>query len=296
MINPFLKMYKYLKYDLKSEEETIKQRFKNSFGRELDLENPQTFNEKINWLKLNDRGPLHTKCADKFSVREYIAGKIGTEYLIPLLFHTENPKELIAENLPEIPFIIKTNHDSGGIFIVHDKTNLNYKKAQLTLKGLLNKNYYQESKEWHYKNIKPCILVEKLLLDEKGKIPFDYKLHCFNGSVRMIQVDMGRDTEDHFRNWYNPKWQREPYSKGTSNLIEHSDIEVPKPSTLKEMLRLSEILSEPFDYVRVDWYDVGSKLYFGELTFYPAGGTTPFNPEKWDYILGEELKIRALND
>lgn len=296
IINPFFKMYKYLKYDLKSDEKTIKQKFKNNFGRELNLENPQTLNEKINWLKLNDRDPLHTKCADKFAVRDYINSKIGKEYLIPLLYDTENPKELIPENLPEIPFIIKTNHDSGGVFMVRDKFKLDYKKVQLDFKRYLNSNYYQESKEWQYKNIKPRILVEKLLLDEEGKIPFDYKLHCFNGSVRMIQVDMGRDTEDHYRNWYNPKWQLEPYNKGKGKLTEPSDIEVPKPSTLKEMLRLSEILSEPFDYVRVDWYDIGSKLYFGELTFYPAGGTTPFKPEKWDYILGEELKIRALND
>ncbi len=300
IVNPFFKIYNFFRYDIKSQQETIKQRFRKSFGRELDLENPQTLNEKINWLKLNARSSLHTKCADKFAVREYVSSKIGTEYLIPLLYHTENPKELISENLPEIPFIIKTNHDSGGVFIVHDKTKLNYKKAQLDFKRLLNKNYYQESKEWQYKNIEPRIIVEKLLQDRNGNIPFDYKLHCFNGSVRMIQVDLGRGTENHFRNWYNPQWEREPYKwsspKGLGKFTDPSDDEVPEPSTLKDMIRLSNILSEPFDYVRVDWYDVDGRLFFGELTFHHDGGLKPIIPEQWDFNLGKELKIKTLND
>ena len=162
----------------------------------------------------------------------------------------------------------------------------------------MTKNYYTNSREWQYKNIEPRIIVEKLLQDRNGNIPFDYKLHCFNGLVRMIQVDVGRGTEKHFRNWYSPQWEREPFKWtapiGSGKFTEPSDDEVPKPDTLEEMIRLSNILSKPFDYVRVDWYDVDEKLYFGELTFHHDGGTRPIIPAKWDLNLGEELRIKAL--
>ena len=283
IINPFFKIYKIIKYDLKSEKETIRWRFKHNFGRELDVENPQTLNEKINWLKLNDRGPLHTKCADKFSVRDYIASKIGTKYLIPLLYHTENPKELIPENLPEIPFIIKTNHDSGGVFIVRDKSKLDYKKAQLDFKRYLNNNYYQESKEWQYKDIEPRILVEKLLLDQEGKIPFDYKMHCFNGKLNFTQVDLDRQ-ENHTRNLYDEKWNFIPcqwkYKNGR---------QIERPSNYDEMKRLAEEIAKDFIYVRVDFYSVQDQIFFGELTFHPESGLSRFDPPKYDLIFGKQL-------
>ena len=264
-------------------------------GKPLNLTNPRTLNEKINWLKLYDRTPLHTLCADKYSVREYVADKIGESYLVPLYFHTKNPDQIVLENIDQLPCIIKTNHDSGGGIFIHKKDNIDWISIQEKLKRRLKKNYYTKSREWQYKNIEPRIIVEKLLQDQHGNIPLDYKLHCFNGLVRMIQVDMGRGTNNHYRNWYNPKWQREPYKwsspKGIGKFTDPSDDEVPKPNTLEEMIRLSEILSQPFDYVRVDWYDVDDKLYFGELTFHHDGGTKPIIPEEWDFNLGEELKI-----
>lgn len=285
IINPFLKIYKYFKYDLKSERETNKKRFRNNFGRELDLDNPQTLNEKINWLKLNDRSSLHTKCADKFTVREYIADKIGKEYLIPLLYHTVNPYNLITENLPDEPFIIKTNHDSGGVFIVRDKTKLDYKKAHLDFKRFLNKNYYQESKEWQYKDIEPRILVEKLLLDKEGKIPFDYKMHCFNGKLNFTQVDLDRQ-ENHTRNLYNREWDFIPcqwkYKNGR---------QLERPTNYEEMKRLAEKIAEDFIYVRVDFYAVQNQIYFGELTFHSESGLSKFSPPEYDLILGKKLSL-----
>jgi len=285
LINPFFKIYKYFRYDLKSEEETIKYRFRKKFGRNLNLENPQTLNEKINWLKLNDRSDLHTKCADKYSVREYIAGVIGKKYLIPLLYETTNPCDLTAKNLPDEPFIIKTNHDSGGVFIVRDKAKLNYKKAQLDFKRFLNNDYYQESKEWQYKNIKPRILVEKLLLDEERKIPFDYKMHCFNGELNFTQVDLDRQ-ENHTRNLYDKHWNFIPcewkYENGR---------QLERPTNYKEMKRLAEIIAKDFIYVRVDFYSVLNQIYFGELTFHSESGLSKFNPPSYDRKLGEQLSL-----
>lgn len=269
-------------------------------GKPLNLSKPRTLNEKINWLKLYDRTPLHTQCADKYTVRKYVTDQIGESYLVPLYFYTKNPKEIVPANIKQLPCIIKTNHDSGGGIFVYKIENIDWLVIQEKLTSRLKKNYYTISREWQYKNIEPLIIVEQLLQDQDGNIPDDYKLHCFNGSVRMIQVDMGRGTDDHFRNWYNTQWGREPYKwsspKGFGKFTDPSNKEIPKPDTLEKMLRLSEILSKPFDYVRVDWYDVNAKLYFGELTFHHDGGTKPILPEKWDFKLGEELRITALEN
>ncbi|WP_225036344.1 ATP-grasp fold amidoligase family protein [Winogradskyella sp. SM1960] len=264
-------------------------------GYKLDLDNPITLNEKINWLKLYDRKDLHTTVADKFKVRDYIKSKIGEQYLVPLLFQSDNPKELLPENLPDIPFIIKANHDSSGGQIVKNKADINWKKIQQQFKKRLKENYFYSSREWQYKNIKPTIIAEKLLTDKNEKIPFDYKIHCFNGKVRMIQVDIDRNSDSHYRNWYNAKWEREPYkwssSKGNGKYTDPSDYEIDRPDTLDNMIQLSEKLSEDFIYVRVDWYDVDGKLYFGELTFHHDGGTSPILPKEWDENLGKQLLL-----
>ncbi len=288
-------LYNFYWTHLVADKHFLQKKFKDAFGRNIDFDDPKTLNEKINWLKLYDRTPLHTICADKFAVREYIEKKIGETYLVPLYFETTKSKEIIPENLPDIPCIIKTNHDSGGGIFVYDKNSINYNEAQKALQKRLKKNYYRTSKEWQYKNIKPCIIVEQLLQDANGNIPLDYKLHCFNGKVRMIQVDIGRGTENHHRNWYNDQWEREPYKwsspKGEGKYTDPSDEDVPKPLTLGKMISLSNMLAEPFDYVRVDWYDVDGKLYFGELTFHHDSGTKPILPEEWDLQLGSELKL-----
>ena len=278
-----------------SDKQLIKLKFRWHMGYSLDLENPETLNEKINWLKLNDRTPLHTQCSDKFRVREYIKDKIGTEYLVPLYFHTKDPLEITSENLPETPCIIKTNNDSGGGFFIRDKSQQDWTEIQESLKNRMNFNYFLRSREWQYKNIQPRIIVEKLLQDKKGDIPFDYKVHCFNGRVRMISVDMGRGTENHYRNWYSIDWRREPYSwsspKGHNKFTIPSDEDVEKPETLDEMINLSQILAEPFTYVRVDWYDLDGKLYFGEMTFHHDSGVAPILPAIWDKRLGSELTL-----
>jgi len=276
----------------------ISLRYKKNFGKSPNLANPKTLNEKIQWLKLNDRSPLHTQCADKYAVRDYVSSIIGNEYLVPLRFQTKNVRDIIPENLPDTPFIIKTNHDSGGGIIVKETSTVNWKNVQEELAERLKCNYYKSSKEWQYKHIEPRIIVEDLLQDKTGSIPSDFKFHCFNGKVQMIQVDLGRGTQNHYRNWYSPDWKREPYKwsspKGNGIYTDPSEEDVPKPKTLEKMIFLSEKLSEKFDYVRVDLYDVDGKIYFGELTFHHDGGFQPILPEKWDEILGQKLTLTKI--
>ncbi|GAA4937534.1 ATP-grasp fold amidoligase family protein [Algibacter agarivorans] len=293
LITKLIDLNRFYLFRIKPEKKYLTDEFENSFGRKINLSNPKTLNEKIVWLKLYDRTPLHTTCADKYAVREYIKTKITDKYIIPLYLKTKNEKDIVPDNLPDYPFIVKTNHDSGGGIIVRDKSKIDWKKVRKGLKKRMKHNYYYGSKEWQYKNIEPCIIVEKLLLNKKGNIPFDYKIHCFNGKVNMIQVDIDRDSDNHYRNWYNPKWEREPYKwtslKDKGKTTEPSDEEVEKPKTLEEMITLSEKLSEDFCYVRVDWYDLDGKLYFGELTFHHDGGNRPIIPEKYDEILGRKI-------
>lgn len=284
-LHPIFKVYNYFRYNLLSDQKAYEKKYKEKFGDKLHLDNPKTFNEKINWLKLNDRTPLHTKCADKYKVRDYISEKIGEEYLVPLFFQTTSEKDIVVDVLPEVPCIIKTNHDSGGGIIVYDKKNIDIKAARRFLKRRMAINYYQYSKEWQYKNIKPCIVVEKLLMDKNGNIPFDYKLHCFNGKLVFTQVDLDRQT-DHTRNLYDVDWNFIPcewkYKNGGA---------VQKPATYEKMKMLAEVMSKDFIYVRVDFYTIENNIFFGELTFHTESGYGAFSPASHDLIFGNMLKL-----
>ena len=264
-------------------------------GKTLNLSNPVTLNEKINWLKLNDRRKIQTICADKVLVRDYIKDKIGEQYLVPLILVVKNANEIENEDLPEFPVIIKTNHDSGGVFMIRNKNTIDLKPIRVKLNDRLRKNYYLKSKEWQYKNIKPRILVEKLLLTKSGDIPMDYKVHCFNGKAHLIQVDIGRGSESHFRNWYDTNWERQPFKwsspKANNKRTDPADFDIDKPTSLSEMLELSNTLAQPFDYVRIDWYNVDGTLYFGEITFHHDSGYQPIVPEEWDVKLGNLVKL-----
>ncbi|WP_196782913.1 ATP-grasp fold amidoligase family protein [Malaciobacter mytili] len=251
----------------------------------LNLKNPKSFNEKLQWLKINDRTKLHTKCADKYLVREYIEEKIGKEYLIPLIFVTDKIEDISIEKLPDFPVIIKPNH-SRGAYIIKDKFKSNLKSIQKKLKDELKVNFYYRTREWQYKHIKPLIIVEKLLLDENNQIPSDYKFLCMNGKVQLIQVDVDR-FDKHEKTLYNKNWERQDFE---FNFPKGKDIK--KPKLLEKMIEISEILSKDFIFVRVDLYTLQDKIYFGELTFHPAGGFGWFNPPEFDFILGEKLILK----
>ncbi|NQU54346.1 MAG: glycosyl transferase [Bacteroidetes bacterium] len=292
------RIYSFLKNTyrnyLVSDRKAIEIKFKRAFGYTLDLYHPKTLNEKIQWLKLNDRTSLHTLCADKYKVRDLVEEKIGEEYLVPLIFETKDVVDLTAENMPDFPVIIKTNHDSSGGIIIKDKNDIDWITVQKHFKRLLSKNYYTRSNEWQYKNIERRIVVEKLLIDKNGGTPFDFKVHCFNEKAITIQVDIDR-SGDHKRNWYSTKWNRELFSwsslKSSGRRTDPANYDIEKPKCLTKLLELSKILSAGFLYIRADWYIIDNRIYFGEISFHHDGGLHPILPKEWDLKLGQMLKL-----
>lgn len=269
--------------------------FKKTFSYKLDLKNPKTLNEKLQWKKIYDRKDIYTLCSDKYKVRDYIDERIGAQYLIPLILATDNPKKIKYEELPD-SFIMKYNHNSGHNIIVRKKGYAQIEKIRLEGRRWLKRNYYQTSKEWQYKNIKPLIIVEKLLVDENGNVPLDYKFHCFHEKVEAIQVDIDR-FENHKRNFYDTNWKLLPFIWCTfknAKPLWGNGRDIDRPILLKEMIDVAEKLSKGFDYVRVDLYSFENKVYFGEMTFTHGGGYEMFYPAEYDKIFGEKLKLNRL--
>ena len=288
ILRPFYKLYELI-LGLVPDKVIIKNSFKKHMGYNLDLKNPQSLNEKMNWLKLYNRKDLHTLVADKYKVRAYVEEKIGSKYLIPLLYHTKNAEDIKPENLPDSSFIIKTNHDSSGGLIVRDKSEIDWEAAQKRFKRLLKENHYYSTREWQYKNIEPRIVVEKLLTNEDGSIPADYKFHCFNGKLSFIMIDFDRHGDLRTRNLYDRDWNLIPCNWGRPYGEELS-----KPKNLGEMIKVAEKLAEDFIYARVDFYLVREKVFFGEITFHHASGFQAFTQKEYDYKFGKQLKIKSL--
>lgn len=296
IILPFKWTHDLLVYRLIPPKLFIKWKFWRSFGYLIDLQNPKSLNEKIQWLKVYyNKSDFHTKCTDKLEVKEYIKDTIGQEFVVPLVFETTRYKDIRPENIPDYPVIIKATHNSGGYNIIKDKNNVDWNLIRRDCKRWLSENYYYIGKEQQYKNIKPKIIIEKLLLDENGKTPMDFKVHCLNGEPEMIQVDLDRGTEKHCRNWYDVNWRRSPFQWSSlypdGKLTTSSSEEIKKPDLLLEMLNLSGFLAKNFIYVRIDWYICNNRLYFGEFTFHHDGGFRPILPNEFDIKLGEKLKL-----
>ncbi|WP_299164485.1 ATP-grasp fold amidoligase family protein [uncultured Eudoraea sp.] len=291
LISPYMFYRDYIMSDTTY----VKRSFKREMGYNINLNNPITLNEKMQWSKLyNDNTALHTQCADKYAVREHVASKIGQEYLVPLYFTTKDPAQIVPDNLPKTPCIIKTNHDSSGGIIIKNLHNVNWKKIQKSLKERMSKNYYYISKEQQYKDIVPRIIVEKLLLDKQGNVPNDYKIHCFNGNPEFIGVDIDRFS-NHTNNLYNIKWELLPFIWSVKDDDKKPRLangrEIQKPKNLNKLLTLAKALSEDFIYSRIDFYVVDEEIYFGEITFHHGGGVAHFIPKEWDTYYGNILKI-----
>lgn len=288
LLSPVKFVIDSVQFNRKKDRAFIEKRFMEKLQVRANLDDPTTFNEKIQWLKLNDRQAIHTKCADKYHVREIVEKKIGAEYLIPLLMETTDIDMICAEKLPAAPFVIKTNHDSGNVFVITDKGKADFEQIRHQLKHSMRHNYYHTSREWQYKDITPKILVEALISDNEGKVPKDYKIHCFNGVPEVIQVDSDR-FEDHKRNMFTCDWIEQPFQyqyEGIPGIV--------KPKNLEKILELAKILSEPFPFARIDFYDVGSCIYFGEITFHPESGFGRFIPNEWDEKLGNKLNLDSI--
>ncbi len=265
----------------------LMKQFENVFGYKFDINNPQTFNEKLMWLKLNWRDELATKCADKYEVREYIRDMLKTEkYLNELygIYNSVNDIDLSA--LPN-QFVLKVTHGTGQNIICKDKDKLNWKEEMQKLNQWLKINAHVYAGEWVYKDIKPRIICEKLIETEHGTPPIDYKILCFNGMPRVIYVATDRENHNTKFNFYSTDW--EPIA--VKNYYPRNLKEVEKPKRLDEMMELASILAADFPHARVDFYYENDQIIFGEITFFHMAGLTSFEPHDFDLLLGGWLKL-----
>ncbi|WP_157472977.1 ATP-grasp fold amidoligase family protein [Eudoraea adriatica] len=263
----------------------IKVRFFITYKRFINLQKPKTFFAKINWLKLYDRNPRYTRLVDKYEVRKYIEEKIGSEYLIENIGIYKDPEEIDFNSLPNA-LVFKATHGAAWQIICHDKSELDINKSKKTMNKWLKSNFYMMWGEHVYKDVVPRIICEELLLNENEPCLIDYKFHCFHGKPTYIQIDRNR-FQRHTLDFYDLEWNRLPFglwfppSKNT----------IPKPGPLAKMIELAKVLSKEFKYVRVDFYVVKDKIYFGELTFFPCNGFGVFDPSTMDYEFGKLLEL-----
>lgn len=274
-------------YNNMSDEKYLKKRFKLCVGYELNLDNPQTFNEKLQWLKIYDHNPEYTKMVDKYDVKKYVAQKIGEEYIIPTIGVWDNFNKIDFDALPE-QFVLKCTHDSGGIVICKDRSEFNRKAAKRKLNKRLHRNYYWASREWPYKHVSPRIIAEKYMEDESGYELKDYKFFVFNGKVKamFIATDRNAATETCF-DFFDVDFNHLPFTNGHPN----SKHKIEKPENYEKMIELAEILGEKIPQVRIDFYNINGKIYFGEITFFHWSGLQPFNPKEWDYTFGSWIQL-----
>tara|TARA_R110000744_G_scaffold32935_6_gene76803 strand:+ start:1021 stop:1887 length:867 start_codon:yes stop_codon:yes gene_type:complete len=255
------------------------------FKRFIDFKNPKTFNEKINWLKLNDRNPVYGLLADKYEVRKYIEKNIGTSNLNELIGVYESPEEIDFNILPN-EFVLKATHGSDMVLVCKNKSEFNVNSAKQIMSKWLKINFYETWGEFVYKDIKPRLICEKYLANDNEETLTDFKFFCFNGEPKFIQVYRNRK-EIYTVDFYDLDWNHQMFSL----LFPKSKDGVIKPKPLEEMITIAKKLSKSFKFIRVDFYVVNDKIYFGELTFYPCNGFGRFYPSNMDHELGNLLKL-----
>ena len=280
---------KYGFYRWLSDEEYIRRYWKAHFGRKLDLENPVTLFEKLQWLKLYYRKPEFIDMVDKYTAKEIVAEKLGREHITPTIGVWDSPGEIDLSGLPE-QFVLKPTHDSGGLVVCRDRKNFDWKAAKKKLAASMKHNYYWHGREWPYKHVRPRIIAEPLI-EELGKPDsLEYKITCLNGKAVFVTICSGiahddddKRTNDHFDRGFN----RLPWK------VIYKPAKVPpkKPEQWEELFRFGEALAEGIPYLRVDTYIIGGKILFGEMTFFTWSGFRRFEPEEWDEKLGRMLKL-----
>lgn len=291
----YLKRKKCVKKIIKKESKLkdrhyIEKLFFCKTGRELNLNDPATYNEKLQWLKLYWRDPLAEQCADKFLVRNYIKEKGYEDFLIPIIGVYDSLEEIQFQHLPK-KFIIKTTHDSGGVYFIKNKTKINKKKITTSIRNRMkNKHQSIYLKEWVYSNIKPKILIEHFIETNNNEKIKDYKFYCFHGKVKYILVvsDRGSGTKE---NYFDINWKQLPFVNGAI-----SGKPPKKPNKLSKMIQIAENLSEPFPHVRVDLFYELNRIYIGELTFFSASGTGNFYPYIYDELFGSYLDLTKIQN
>ena len=264
----------------------LKWQFYHIYHRKLNLKQPQTYVEKLTYLKIHDKDSRLSNLVDKYSVREFVAKTIGTEYLIPLIGVYNSAEEIPWEQLPD-SYVLKCTHDSGSAILRWPGHDVDQIQAVQSLTKHMQRNLFWYSREYPYRDIKPRIVCEAFI-DDHGGPPSDYKIMCFDGVPHYVVLDMNRFS-DHHRDIYNIQWIKQDITTDH----EQGEGVAPRPATLGLMLKLATKLSQGFKHVRVDFYSVNGKVYFGEMTFFPWGGPIWFTPDKWNYILGDLIKLNG---
>lgn len=269
----------------------LKWLYRLKMGKKLDLKNPKTFSEKLQWLKLYNRRPEYTQMVDKYAVKDYVAGIIGEEYIIPTLGLWNTLEDIEWGKLPD-QFVLKTTHGGGGsgVVICRDKSAFNREEAIERLHASMHTDIYKKLREWPYKNVSKRIIAEQIISDDTAKeIDLrDYKLFCFNGQVRFFKIDFDRFKEHH-ANYYDINGSLLPF--GEVNCPRRPEKQLEIPSSLPKIIELAEKISEGHPFMRVDFYICRDSIYFGEITFFPAGGVGKISPEEWDRTIGGYLDL-----
>lgn len=286
IINASLGFYNHM-----DDEKYLKRKFKAVTGKVLDLDNPKTFSEKLQWLKLYNRNPKYTILVDKYRVREYIAQTLGEEYLIPLLGVWDKPEDIDFDKLPD-QFVLKCNHNSGlGMCICKDKSKIDQLKVIKELRKGIRENFYLKHREWPYKDVPRKIIAEQFMTEDSGAELMDYKIHCFNGKPEFILVCSDRFSSSGLKeDFYDTNWNLLDIKRPTHPNSENG---IQKPELLNEMLRLAGILAKDLPFSRIDFYVINSKIYFGEITFFPTSGFEAFEPESADEWIGQLLDLKT---
>lgn len=265
----------------------VKNAWHSRMTYKLNLKSPKSYNEKLQWLKLYDHNPLYTTMVDKYAVKEYVANIIGEEYIIPTLGVWESFDDIDFHALPA-QFVLKCTHDSGGLVICKDKNKLDIDAARHKIEASLRTDYYAIGREWPYKNVPRRIIAERYMEDAATGELRDYKFFCFDGKVKWLFIATDRQNrEEPYFDFFDMDFNHLPMQHGHPN----APVTPAKPKSFELMKELASKLSQGLPQVRVDFYEVDGKVFFGELTFFHHGGWTPFTPEKWDYIFGNEIVL-----
>lgn len=270
----------------------IRMLFFLKLGKFLNLKNPQTFSEKIQWLKLYDKKDQYTQLVDKFLVKKYVADIIGEEFIIPTLGLWKNPDEIDFNSLPN-QFVLKTTHGGGntGVVVCKDKSNLDVKRTKKKLYNSLKQDIYRSLREWPYKNVNRRILAETFIGDDFNTDLEDYKFFCFSGIAKYCQVISNRSTNKTI-DFFDRNWIHQPFT-GLSETAKHAPNICRKIESYEKMLEIADKIASAVNspFIRVDLYNTNNKIYFGEITFYPASGLGKFSPTKWNEKIGQELNL-----
>lgn len=266
----------------------IKMMFRIYLGKRLNLKEPRTFNEKLQWIKLYDRNPQYTVMVDKYAVRQYVSDIIGSDYLIPLLGVWDKADDVSFEELPD-RFVLKSNHDSGSVVVCKNKNDLDKRKTiEFFTRSLKHSGCYH-GREWPYKNVPRKIIAEQYMEDNVTHELRDYKFHCFDGEPKFILVCTGRKSKEGLReDFFDIDWNHLDVQRPEHG---NASFSIPRPNQLDQMIELSKKLSQNITFSRIDFYLVNGKIYFGEITLFPTSGYTAFVPENYDAMFGSWIHL-----